>query len=475
MESLCLAAVLALVVAVAPSPLRLAPGALVALQVGTTAMSRVVARGAGGPARRGALLLLGGAAALLLWLRAAIAVDAPWTLDGWATVLTRPWALRPEVTGPWLALAWLVGAYLVGRGLLLGTQAPGAVRASRWFVAGMVALTAVVAAAAGGSVPEAQLASPHLRALIFAYFIAGMAATALAHRQAVGRRAGGGRAARVTASWALAVGLPIVGVMCLAALLAFGMGGLRGLAAMITDAARWTVHAVAWGLGRLLVFLGWLASLLPRGRSHPRAAPDGPSASSANDPAPPGGHDAIPQPALDVAPWAMGILAAAALFFLARALRRRLATARQGAPTVDEERTSLWSFRAWLRQLATWLRSRLGRRAPPEEAAARGGPIAPAGGAAEMRRVYRDLLGWAQRCGHARAPATTPLELAQELADAGVGRPADVDRVTAAYLVARYAEVAVPSDEVARARRIVDELSGAQGSRNTNPDGTSST
>jgi hypothetical protein len=153
------------------------------------------------------------------------------------------------------------------------------------------------------------------------------------------------------------------------------------------------------------------------------------------------------------------ILAVAATVLLVRGFVRRFAAAR-AEQALDDERISLWSWRAWFAELRRAVAARLARRPRPSSST----PSAAAALRADrerttdMRQVYRDLLAWAARRGHPRAPATTAIELERQLTAAGAAPAKDLAAVTAAYLDARYGERALAGDEVARARRIVDRL-----------------
>jgi hypothetical protein len=448
MESLWLAAFAVAISALAGLPLRLPFAMILALPLAGAVGGRLTLRVPRLAARRWLLVPLG-AAALVVWLHAVIAPGRPWTLDAWTTAISHPWELRPEVTKPHLVVAWLLGGYLVCRGLLIGVQPSRAPDVSRWFVGGMIALTLLFAILAGGSVPLAQLPVAELRALLLGYFVVGLATTALAHR----------RSEPLAPSWLLAIAVPILLVVALAALLAAGIGGLSWLLALISDGLRWLFHAVSWLLHGALVVMSWLASLVPSCAGHRRSSSSGadrPHGAAAND-----GHALSPGgavPSIDITPYLMVAIAAGVIFLVLRAFRRRPAPATD--PQIDDEIVSLWPWRAWFGPLRTALQALVARMANRRAGAPRSAADRPreARTADDMRWVYRDFLDWAAAQGHDRAPSVTALEFARRLGDSGIVPRGDLDRITTAYVEARYREIALAVEHVTRMRRIVDEL-----------------
>lgn len=69
------------------------------------------------------------------------------------------------------------------------------------------------------------------------------------------------------------------------------------------------------------------------------------------------------------------------------------------------------------------------------------------------------FLSWAERRGHVRAPSTTPLEFAQELARIQPDQRARLHELTLRYTEARYGEREVEASELERARQLLRELS----------------
>src|SRR6266851_6194552 len=125
------------------------------------------------------------------------------------------------------------------------------------------------------------------------------------------------------------------------------------------------------------------------------------------------------------------------------------------ADAAGEERDSLWDAGSFKRALLAWLRA-LCRRGSPVVAGESNQDATPprSGGTpavASVRELYRQLLGLGEAAGSRRMPITTPLEHLPSL-QRRLEPEADIARLTAAYLDARYAEQEASAAEVASLR-----------------------
>ncbi len=142
------------------------------------------------------------------------------------------------------------------------------------------------------------------------------------------------------------------------------------------------------------------------------------------------------------------------LLVIARAAARWRSSSAD-ADAAGEERDSLWEPDRLRRALIAWLRA-LFRRGSPVVAGESNRDATPprSGGTpavASVRELYRQLLGLGEAAGSRRMPITTPLEHLPSL-QRRLEPEADIARLTAAYLDARYAEQEASAAEVASLR-----------------------
>jgi len=133
-----------------------------------------------------------------------------------------------------------------------------------------------------------------------------------------------------------------------------------------------------------------------------------------------------------------GLLVAVAVLIVFVLAYRRLLTVSDGEEEVDETRELILSADLLKAQLAhLFAGGREGARSRPFVIVAGNDP------AAQVRRTYQALLGWAAAQGLPRQPGVTPAEYAALLSRA---RPADADAIAAitrVYIEARYGGVPV--------------------------------
>jgi hypothetical protein len=143
------------------------------------------------------------------------------------------------------------------------------------------------------------------------------------------------------------------------------------------------------------------------------------------------------------------VLVAIALLLIGRAVARWRPRVSE-SDTALEERDSVWQAGTFREALWAWLRSLLRRRtAAVTDPAAAGTLSAPDASNAlvTVRELYRRLLTMGDEAGKRRPAASTPYEHLPALTGALEPRP-ELEQVTEAYVVARYAEIEAPQLEV---------------------------
>lgn len=468
MESVWLYAVFAVVAALAPIPIDFSYALLAGL---ATAAVLLAAGSARSPIRfplNRLLLLPAGVILIVLWLHLAIAPDAPWNVTATWTVATAPWKLGVEVSGAFITLAWVVALFVVGRGLLVGTLPQTPTTVSRWFVGGVGVLVTLFAVTAGGSVPAARLPTIELRNLVLVYFIAGLALTALVHRQSVQSRAA--VRSRLSFGWIVAIFVPVALVIAAGAAISGGRHTVRSvmsatvsLLGLLYQLGVWIAaflwQAVLWLWYWVALLYHWLLSVLPSGSTRSESGA-GPVWVPKPPPALHVEQTRLVVPTTDIVPIVAIVLSIVLLALFLRILLK--ARTRRETTAVVEESESIWSWALLREQVsALWralgsslasrralLLDRLGRRRVAPDTAL----------ALDAREIYRAFLMWAARRGQTRSPATTPFEFADQLSPIIAVGETRIDQVTACYVRARYGAVNVPDEELARTRRFVGEL-----------------
>lgn len=443
-EALPLAAVAVTVTATLPAGApRLTTAPLVLLVIAATLTGRAATRLPARPPLGRALALPVAALLAFGWLRLSVPSGAG------------------AVASASLSLLALGG---VGRGLLLGFQQPAHAALMRAFLRGAVALTLLFALLSLARVSVEASLRAQLRLMVLGYFAVGPAVVAVAQQRDLGRARG--KRTPLTASWLMAVLLPVASALAIAVLASAGSGGMRsalGAAMHVAGlAVDLTARAAAWVAYAGVFALTWLARALPGGGSRHAPPPLPPSAHE--DDAPPiavGPPVPLTVAQHDVA--AAMLLVTAVLFATLYVSKLLRAPAAADDPfDADEERTSLWSWKLFARQARDLVRALLshGRTLSQGAAARSGWRTRPARDAdlSDVRGVYRALLRWAARRGRPRAPATTPHELAAQVA-CDDGERAHLDAITQLYAEARYGERTTTPASLAAARAHLDALS----------------
>jgi hypothetical protein len=153
-------------------------------------------------------------------------------------------------------------------------------------------------------------------------------------------------------------------------------------------------------------------------------------------------------------------LLALGLLLIARAVAR-WRPSMLTADAADEERETLWDPERVKQRLLAWLRGLFRRRRPqqaPTAAAAREiGDAAAEDRERSVREIYRRLLRLGSSAGALRAPAETPFEHLPTL-DRALEPQSELQQLTDAYVLARYAEQPSSSDEVDALKERLDRV-----------------
>ena len=156
--------------------------------------------------------------------------------------------------------------------------------------------------------------------------------------------------------------------------------------------------------------------------------------------------------------WVAGLLALATLVLTLFYLQRRRRRQRPGR--TGEMRESIFTWHLLADDLRSFLASLLGRLRRPAAAPAAAPPRAEsaAGGALDLRAVYRRLQRLGAHLGWPRRPGQTPRQYRGTLAALLPGGDRHVALITAAYERLRYGPEAPGEAEVAAARLALQEL-----------------
>ena len=437
-------------------------GAMLALMV----MATLLARASASLLRRRhnqILLLAVSLAVLPVWLLTVLGTGENWEPRGWAERATA--LLHGARLGTTALVAFAaLGLAVWCRGLWLGAVPAGTDALRRRFLGGSAALVALSALLSLGKGTGVARFTDSLQLLVLGYFVIAPIAIALEHVQTLDGRATTARS--VSLAWIVALLVPIT------AIVAVGLSLCNGVA----PAVGWLMHAVGqavlllwlgflWLLEGFGVVLYWLAGLFPfawhwgtrAGGPAPVVLPPWQQSYVFSDPV----HIPASAPALLLL---LLLLAVLLVHFLTRRSRSR------PAEHVDEERSSLWSWRLLRDQFMTAWRALLDRLLARGKgvfgATARWNPtsakVMVAPGTGDIREIYRGLLRWAAANGHARRPATTPNELQRELLGAMPMASAAVELITQNYECARYGDLAIEDAAIAASRAASEHLEDLQ-------------
>ncbi len=150
------------------------------------------------------------------------------------------------------------------------------------------------------------------------------------------------------------------------------------------------------------------------------------------------------------------------ILLLARALRRRQRLTIRRRKASDEVHESVWSWSLFWQQLRALLATlfRLSKAATESEQSSAGDdnpPVEPA--AWTVRLIYRALLAKATTLGYPRRRDETPREFQHRLNQSlATGNEPQLDQITTAYSLTRYAGTMPDEQELARVRDAWDEL-----------------
>lgn len=353
-----------------------------------------------------------------------------------------------------LVFLWGVTLYGSARGVLIGGVQHTRGSVARWFSVGVVSLLLLFAFLARAGVTD-LLPRAALQNLACAHFVLGLLLTAIDQQRAIyGREHVRPQlSAAFVMAFSLGLLVPIAAVLLVSTLM---LGGLHALGSALAAVGGGVLLGLR-GLWQVVLWLGQLLLGLLRmlgsasGSDVPHAAPGGSDASVhwAGDAHP----WKLPRLPPDVTPAVMIALALLLMAAFAVALFRK--PVRPATSETAEESTSVWSLQTFGRQWSAAWRAALARM----RAQAGKVRLLPPATLHTMRDVYRAFLRWAERRGPLRSEATTPQELAEQLAHAFPDKREALAELTQHYERARYAERTPAQEELERARQLLRALS----------------
>jgi hypothetical protein len=389
---------------------------------------------------------------LIGWLHVMLDADI-WSGARWLAIATEPWRFDPGMHGDTIFVACFVAFLLWGRGLWIGVGEATTAEVTRWLIGGIVVLIALCAIVGSTRLPDAETVSSDLRLLLVTYFVLGLALTAIVHAQAFTRSIG--RRQRLSPSWAVAITVPMAIIAAIALFFSSGVAPTvqwfmrLGVALAVLI---WT--GILWLLYWIFLFLRWLASLFPAGSAGQVGRTRSPRIPRSPAIEPPHWHPSGPPMDVTVIVGIaiLVILAAIMILLVFRQVRRG------DTITIDEERSSVWSWQLFLDQLRRLLRrGGAGLEATAAEQISHDTSELP-----EIRLLYRRLLSWGAGHGHARHPSATPLEYAGRLAAVAPALSSALAAVTRGYVDCRYGDKQVDDDTIVVVRAAAEKFRETQ-------------
>ncbi|MPY95685.1 MAG: DUF4129 domain-containing protein [Acidimicrobiia bacterium] len=358
--------------------------------------------------------------------------------------LAPPWDVtRPDARFA-AGLGWAVALFAWARGLWVGARPPTARSVARAALIGGLALGV-------GVLNVGPLA---VGAMLLLFFLCATTALALVRQRDLERDALGRPASRPGAVWLSVLVVPLAAVAVAA--LVVGLVGTV-VAGPVSDAVGAVLRAARSAGSALVDQFGRLA---PGDDAAP--PPGEPPPSSADRPA----SVLLPGAIITVL---LGGAVAFGTWRFVRAVRQlpllegvagRGRDATPEAASLEEESTTLLSWRHLLDQLRSWL-ARLARRRPLAATAVAPAPPRPSRPADPVRGPYYDVLVAARAAGAGRAPTETSDELAARLAPRlGPQAGPALGRLSELYATVRYGEGTVddPGEAATSAERVTDAL-----------------
>ncbi len=343
-----------------------------------------------------------------------------------------------------VGVAWLAGFVLLALGVWLALGEVSSQAAAGWFLGGFAAFLGLLGLLLFARVPAFEPDRQGLGLLLAIYLLAGLSWLGLIRQQEMEEHAFRRAANQLNGTWLMLLSGISAGMIGAVALVSFAggdilVGILRAVAAVIGliwqaatyVAANWLGPALVWLFGLLHFRQGQEAGGRLLGR-RPLVNPDATILAWLQR------H--LPVPVLLALVFSM--LIALVAIWLAGRYRGRISGD-------DEERSSVWSwalFWSQLRQMLRGIRRSFGGRPIAASPAEPQPPLV----ASSIRQLYRAVLRWCTEHERPRAPAATPLEFEPAL-DEEVGSDLSRD-LTSAYVLARYAEANLASDQIRELR-----------------------
>jgi hypothetical protein len=373
----------------------------------------------------------------------------------WWSMATRPWSVGGHTAATAAGVAWFVAALAWGRGVWVGTVAPG-FRATVWSLGlGAAAFTGIFLGRADRHAVAFNAATSGAGWLLFLWFPLAATVVVLVRERDLEKQALLRARSRPTAQWLTVLTLPMLGV----ALISLALAVVVGPGAPLVGHAVARVATVVWH--SIVSAARWLRSLFPAGHSHPGSSriPTQPSRPPTHYVPPKAAHvhSSLPVIIFEVL---AAVIVVGAILYLARNFRPlRFRWKPPHAAVEDEVRDSVFSWRHLGKQiweaLLGWCKSLRRRRQR------RPTPVLPikAGheprSAENVRQAYRRMLRAARASGRGRYANETTQELQGRLTTTLATPPAEaLAALTDLYDSVRYGEI--DPGEGARAHATAD-------------------
>ena len=394
-----------------------------------------------------------------LWLKAPVvalgacvgtavsAASIAWVLGSvsWTQVALRPWEVPGHQASVAAAVGWTAALLAWIRGTWLAARPPS-FRQAAWSVGvGAAAFLAVFAGRIDHQAPKFLAETNNVGWSLLLFFPVSATVLALVRQRDLEEQILDRSPSAPGLAWLAVLSVPMLGV----AILAVAIGWLLGAGApAIIRTPRRAVGAAWGGIEAAAVWVWDLGN----GPTHPRRPAGHPPPFSRGIPSHAATRGAV-HSSFSIPGYVWAIVTILIIVVLARFALRHLApvTRWRGAPDVVvdsvEERTSLFSWRHFMAQLASSLARLLGalrfwRRGPVDQRPTENRDSLSgydATGLPPVRAAYRSVLATARLAGRPRRPSETAHDFQTRLSPDLTGPAAGaLHRLTSGYEIARY-------------------------------------
>jgi Domain of unknown function (DUF4129) len=295
--------------------------------------------------------------------------------------------------------------------------------------------------------PRDAAFGPYLQNLLLVYFVLGITLTAVV-RTFDSPNVEGSRK-RPSLSLAGAIAVPVALIVLIALIFSNGFAWTVSWAMRVAVSLAGLVWSgLVWLVILILSFLRWLFSFLPHEGAGPVSSGRRPRMPHLPSPVHPHWHVAT-------APLDVTVILAVAILVVHAAILVGLIFRRghkELTVVPDEERSSLWSWQLFFKQLKGLLR---------RQAAPMAGPPAVNSDATELPEIkllYRRLLSWGALRGYPRLPSVTPFEYAAVLSTRAPELSGQVAALTQLYVDHRYGDREITQTAMSAGRAIAEML-----------------